>query len=434
MSTYNKHLTIEQREQIQYMLDQSTPFRKIAFMLGKDPSTISKEVRKNRVTVTTQSPGRTANTCIHTSNCTKSQMCGKLTCTRKSCKNCGRCNSKLFCPDYSEYRCPHLSKPPYTCNGCQDRIPCRLYKMLYRSSDAQKQYEHTLCDSRQGFNLTPDEVTHIDSVVRPLIEQGHSFHHICVHNNDKLTVSERTLYNLVEANALEVRNIDLPRKVRYRKRKINKERSIDSQKRVGRTWEDFQNYLEEHPDEHIVEMDTVEGKKGGKVFLTMYFPTVSYMLIFIRDHNTSQSVIDCFDYLYDLLGHELFSKLFKVIITDNGSEFSNPKALEDSKDGKKRTTIFYCDPSRPDQKGALERGHEFIRMIFPKGISFDHLNQESTNIMMNHINSYSRGKLGDKSPHESFKYFFGNEMLQKIGAIVIAPNDIVLKPSLLENN
>lgn len=434
MSTYNKHLTIEQREQIQSMLDAAHTFRQIAHTLGKDPTTISKEVRKKRIKVTTQSPGRYANTCIHTSSCAKSGMCPNQTCKRKSCKNCGRCNGWGICTDYVEYICPRLSKPPYVCNGCQSRISCRLYKQIYRASAAQKQYEFTLSDARQGFNVSENELEYINEIIQPLLKQGHSFHHICVNNTDKLQVSERTLYNLVEANALLVKNIDLPRKVRYRERKKAKERSIDSARRIGRTWDDLQAYLSTHPDEHIVQMDTVEGRKGGKVFLTMYFPAVSYLIIFLRERNTSQSVIDCFDYLYDLLGHELFSKLFKTIVTDNGTEFSNPKALEYSKDGKKRAAIYYCDPSRPDQKGALERGHEFIRMVLPKGSSFDHLTQENINTLMNHINSYSRSKLGDKSPHESFKFFFGDELLRKMNAIAIAPNNIILKQTLLKNH
>jgi len=103
---------------------------------------------------------------------------------------------------------------------------------------------------------------------------------------------------------------------------------VDKSCRVGRTYEDFLNFLKEHPDTSVVEMDTVEGTKGGKVLLTIHFIDSQFMLTFIRDANTSQSVIDIFEQLYSKLGSEVFQKLFPVILTDNGSEFSNPSAIE----------------------------------------------------------------------------------------------------------
>lgn len=53
--------------------------------------------------------------------------------------------------------------------------------------------------------------------------------------------------------------------------------------------------------------------------------------------------------------------------------------------------------------------------------------------MMNHINSYSREKLNDKSPFESFSFFYGKDILDRLGAKAIPPNDIILLPSLLPN-
>ena len=114
-------------------------------------------------------------------------------------------------------------------------------------------------------------------------------------------------------------------------------------------------------------MDSVIGNKGGKVLLTIHFVNTSFMIAFLRITNTSQSVIDVFNQLYELLGKEIFKKLFPVILTDNGSEFSNPKAIEFAPDGTRRTSVFYCDPSAPYQKGSIEVNHELIRRILPKG-------------------------------------------------------------------
>lgn len=137
-------------------------------------------------------------------------------------------------------------------------------------------------------------------------------------------------------------------------------------------------------------MDSVEGRKGGKVLLTIYFRNSSLMLAFIRDVNTARSVTDIINQLYELLGHEAFVNLFPVILTDRGSEFTNPLAIEFNENNERRTRVFYCDPQRSDQKGGCEVAHEMIRRVLPKGTSFDGLIQDDINLMMSHINSYTR--------------------------------------------
>jgi transposase, IS30 family len=149
-------------------------------------------------------------------------------------------------------------------------------------------------------------------------------------------------------------------------------------------------------------MDSVIGGKGGKVLLTIHFVETSLMLAFLRDANTSQSVIDIFSDIKKTLGKENYTKLFPVILTDNGSEFSNPKAIEFDSDGHLQTHIFYCDPSCPHQKGAIEVNHELVRRILPKGTSFDPLTQDDILLVMNHVNSYKRKKLNNRSPYETF--------------------------------
>ena len=132
--------------------------------------------------------------------------------------------------------------------------------------------------------------------------------------------SEKEIYNLIDSGLLRIRNIDLPRKVRYRTRKKEKTvYKVDKQCLEGRRYADFLTYIEENPDTTVVKMDTVEGNKGGKVLLTLHFASCSFMLAFIRECNDSQSVIDIFDEIQEKTGLELFRKLFPVILTDNGS-------------------------------------------------------------------------------------------------------------------
>ena len=184
-------------------------------------------------------------------------------------------------------------------------------------------------------------------------------------------------------------------------------------------------------------MDSVIGSRGGKCLLTIHFVESSLMLAFLRDANTSQSVIDIFNGIDKILGPELFEKLFPVILTDNGSEFSNPRALEYREEAGRgvsyhRTDIYYCDAGSPYQKGAIEVNHELIRRIIPKGTSFDNLTQKDIFLMMNHINSYKRKKLNNRSPYETFSFYHGEAVLEKLACRPVAASNIMLKPALLK--
>lgn len=424
-----KHLTLSERIEIEHFLKDSLSFKTIAKNLNKDCSSISKEIRKHITKRKTGNFGRAFNNCIHRYECNKSRVCKGNVCKHRWCKFCSICCS--VCSDFKEESCSLLSKPPYVCNGCSDRHKCTLEKSFYYADSAHKQYESLRSQSRQGINIDENEILRLDGFISPLILKGQSIHHICSNNLDTIMCGERTIYNYVNLSLFSTRNIDLPRKVRYRPRKKSEQFKVDKSCRKNRTYEDFLNYLKLYPDTPVVEMDTVEGTRGGKVLLTIHFTDSIFMLAFIRNANTSQSVIDIFDNLYELLGYDTFKKLFPVILTDNGSEFSNPLAIEFDKAGNRRTQIFYCDPSAPYQKGAAENNHEFIRRLVPKGTGFNSLSQKDIQLMMNHINSYGRKKLNDKSPFSLFSFLHGVDTLKILNAEFIHPNDIILNPNLL---
>ena len=202
--------------------------------------------------------------------------------------------------------------------------------------------------------------------------RGQSLHHICVNHADEVMLNERSLYNYVDNGLFSARNIDMPRVVRMGKRKRKKDQfKVDKKCRIGRTYQDFLKFMADNPGLPIVEMDSVEGIKGGKVLLTLHFTIPQLMFAFIRDANTSQSVINIFDHLYLMLQPESFCELFQVLLGDNGSEFSNPSAIEKDLQENQRTRVFYCDPQAPFQKGAAENNHALIRRIIPKGHSLD---------------------------------------------------------------
>ena len=225
---------------------------------------------------------------------------------------------------------------------------------------------------------------------------------IVANNQDLFNISSRTVYNYIDNQILTVKNIDLPKKVKYKKRRKSVNYKIDTKCRINRTYNDFCNYINNNTS--IVEIDTVEVCKGGKSLLIVYFRNCGLQLAYLRNHNNSKSVIDVFNDLYQKLGHDDFTNLFQLILTDTGTGFSNPKAIENNyvfEDNKiirvePRTKVYYCDPSNLSQKSCCERNHEFIRKVIPKWKTFDNLNQSSVDNFMNHINSYKRKKINNK--------------------------------------
>jgi len=415
---------------IEHSLRQGMPIQRIAGRLEKSTSTISREIRAHTTESDKSAAYRVKNRCAKRKGCKKYQICaGKLNCTKK-CSLCKYCNE--MCEEFFEETCQKLYSPPYCCNGCIEEWQCTLRKKYYLHKQAQEAYREMLSEARAGANITEDGLSALDGLVSPLIVRGQSIHHIATHNSDSIEVSEKTIYRYVDGGLLSARNIDMPRVVRMKPRKSKPvQHKIDSQCRIGRTFADF-NSLVEVADGTYVEMDTVIGRPGGKVLLTLLFKSCGFLLAFIRERNTSQSVIDTFDSLQSRLGVVAFKAMFPAILTDNGSEFSNPKMLEYDASGRARTKIYYCDPYASFQKPNVELTHEFVRKILPKGSSFDKLNQEHIDLMMSHINSYSRGKLNDKSPLDLFCFIYGVDIPAKLGLRKISPNEIMLKPSLLK--
>ena len=429
----SKHMTQQERQIIATGLDSGHSLNSISKNVGKHLSTVSREILKHRKLTDSSAYGRIDNKCVNRLSCSIRNLCDP-SCRRK-CSTCGKCNR--VCPSFIEEHCARLSKPPYVCNGCSDAQRCVLRKFFYRPDTAQAEYRDMLVNARTGFNLTDEELERIDALISPLIKNQLSLHNIIVNNRNVLSVSERTLYRLVDRSALKARNIDLPRKTKLKLRKGPKpQHKIDTQCRRNRTYADYELYISQHADLLPVEMDSVVGCVGSsKVLLTLRF-VGDFMLMFLREANTAQSVIDIFNYLYTYLGHEDFCALFPVILTDNGSEFSNPQAIEYAPDGTRRTRIFYCDPMASYQKPHVERCHELVRRILPSGTSFDGLTQDDINLVASHVNSYARLSLSDKTPMDSLAFYYGDRLAEKLLRLVcqtrVSPNEVIMSPALLK--
>jgi len=428
--TKKPHLTDADRLQIEILLKQRYPLNRIAERVGKSKSTISREIQKRARESEKFAAHYPHNRCVKRRECQHVQLCDdKPNCIRR-CALCNRCNK--ICPSFEEEICLKLFEPPYVCNGCPDESRCPLRKRYYLHKQAHEAYREMLIESRQGANITQEELLELDGFVSPLIKRGQSVSHIFANNPDRLNISKSSVYRYVAGGLLQAGNLDMPRVVRFKPRKSKPvEHKVDTGCRIGRNYLDFKKFTE-NSGIQIVEMDTVKGGVSGKVLLTLMFKSCDFMLAFLRERNTSKTVIDHFNRLYELLGADIFKALFPVILTDNGSEFSNPKALEFDASGNRRTHIFYCDPHASFQKPNVELNHEFIRKILPKGVSMNNLSQEDVNLMMSHINSYSREKLNNKSPIELFDFLYGEGLAEKLGQIHIPANEILLKPMLLK--
>lgn len=418
------HLTYEQRCAIQTLLEQKKSISYIASSIGKSPSTISREIR-NR----TEFGKLTNNDCALRVECKKTQVCGSTSCKRlcRSRKCCIR-----YCKDYVKVECPDLKKPPHVCNGCVKRGMCHYNKRFYDAKNAEKKYRETLRCTRDGFDLTGEQIEMIDTLVSPLILKGLSPFHIKQTLGDKLPISESTIRRMIDRNELSARNIDLRNKVKRRprsKRKMHNEIPLVS--KVGHFYKDYLRYISDN-DVFCVQMDCVEGcRQDSAVLLTLHFPIFHMQLAFIMEEHTSKNVVATLDKIEDALGPELFAEVFQVILTDNGHEFSDITGIERSVYGGIRTKVFFCDPNRSDEKGACENNHKLIRYVIPKGTSLDSLTQEKVHLMMNHINSYCRKGIHGKTPYALAMNVLPEDFFILLGLEEIPSEEVNLTPSLL---
>lgn len=428
-----KHLTLSDRFYIEQEILQGSPFRSIGTALGKDPTTISKEVRNHSI----EDRGSRAFGCVCMAypDCRLRQICDHSKCDRL-CKNCYKCRHES-CPGYKPFSCDRWQHPPYVCNGCILFNRCPLTHHIYSAQKAQKIYERTRTQSRSGINLTNDELRELNDLITPLVLKGQPLSHIFAVHADEIPCTRRTLYNYFDMGLFKARNLDLPRRVRYKKRRKHTERpaesSINKQAyRNKRTYKDFEFFMERHPDLEVVELDTVKGtRSSGKCLMTLLFRKSNFMIAILLPKCTQECVINAFNYLTDILSIRLFRKTFPVILTDNGPEFKNPWAIEKTPDGRHRTYVFYCDPYTSRQKGKIEKNHEYIRYVIPKGKSMQKLTQNDVDLMMCHINSTARDSLNGCTPFDMAALLIDKRVPVSLRLFRVSPDQVFLKPELL---
>lgn len=421
-----KHLTYDDRLTIQQMLSQGYSCKRIADHLNKDRTTISRELFRHRIYTP---PAGRKNLCIHRYVCDIPKTCKEICYYKVHCKTCWKCNQN--CPDFEMESCNRVSKAPYICIGCSRKV-CSLGKWTYSAKKAQLAYEEELKTSRQGISLPDEDIKFLNDNIVPLIKNGVSVSVACQKFKDRMPVSIKTVYSYIDSGILDVSNLDLRLKLRRPlRKKTGPVLRVDKHCHVGRSYKEYERFIATNPNKVVCEMDTVIGRKGGKAILSLHFLNCDLQLYFLRENNTASTVTEIFNMLRITLGDD-YPKLFQILLTDRGSEFTDPLSLElDKNTGEIQSNVFYCEPLQSNQKSNCERNHELLRYIFPKGTSFNSFTQEDITLAMNHINSYPREKWNWKAPIDLFEEIYGKEITKKLGLEKIPLEQIKLTPSLI---
>lgn len=387
----NKHLTPEDRKEIEECLNKRMTFKAIGRLIQKDPTTISYEVKHHR------SEHRNA-----------------------------------FVRD--EDPCPQLLKAPFVCNGCQKKhsASCPYIRFYYRSNAAQTEYKALLTDAREGIPLNKQEFYEMDRIITEGIKKGQHLYHIMA-NSPQITCSKSTVYRHFHRGYFSAALIDLPRAAKFKPRKQRKADYVPSGVKVGRTYEAFLAYMEENHLERHVELDTVIGRIGGKVIMTIHFTACNFMIGLLMDNKSAAEGATKFSSLKAMLRKAGVSipALFDVLLCDNGGEFADVFSFENDDNGNREIPLFFCDPMRSSQKPQIEKNHTLFRDIVPKGSSFDDFTQETVNLIFSHVNSVSRSIYRGKTPFELFSFLYDERFPALMGITRIPPDKVVQSSSLL---
>ena len=434
MTKGKKHMDGTGRCRIEFGLAAGDSERQIAKAIGVSLSTVSREIRKHTYVSFKGCYGR-ANQCVRRADCRLTGVCKDCPAKGAPCVRCSYRNCNMFCGHVEYIDCSQrLLRTAKVCNGCPDEKKCHRRKLFYVASRAQEDYRRDLSEKRQGAALEPWEREYIDELVSPKIKAGQSVHHICVTNKAKLTRNERTIQRYVNYGVLSAKRSDLKRACMVRARKsLAKEyqHKVETGCYVGRTFADYQAFLAANPGVGPVFMDLVIGRPGGVCLLTLHWLNAAFMVGILIPNKCAENVVAVFDRLYEELGPELFRRLFSVILTDRGTEFSYPSRIEECEDGTKRTRVFFCDPMNSNQKSQLERNHELVREILPKGASFDGLTQDQAYLALSHVNAYVRLSQSNRTPYDVFEFLYGRGTAAKLHIAKIDPREVVLKPRLV---
>lgn len=418
------HLSSEERRIIETGIRHGSTKTAIARTIGKDNSTVGKEIKLHRKLKYKSSLAR---------------ECSNY----KKCKYGRECFPE--CEDFEQYTCKRRDRSPGACNGCSQYSHCRFDKYIYDPADAEHEYRMTLVDSRSGYNITTKEAKALGEKIQPLLKQGLSPYAI-LQAHPEIKLCEKTLYTYIENKVFEglvdIGPMDLRRQVN---RKLSKKKANDYKKRedrrymIGRCYKDYQAYMAENPDAFVTQMDTVYNDVSDGPYIQTYkFVSGGFLFALLHDEKTASVMTEGVNQLETILGANVFRKYVHVLLTDRGGEFAAANDMETDAAGLRRTRVYYCDPMQSGQKGSLENNHTELRYVLPKERDLKQLglvDQDALNTVLSHVNSLPVEKFGGKSPFDVVEFMYPDlyERLSAFGLRKIPVDEINLTPSLLKD-
>ena len=365
------HLSEENRKTICSMIAHGNKCYEIAEHIGVDPTTIAKEIKRNRVISKDASKGQ------------------------------------------NKFLCKQLEKWPYVCGTCKHKYTnCCFIQLKYDPIIAQKKYETKLHNSRRGINLTKEEYDNLVTSIKDGLKTKRSVYASI--KASKVDISLPTVYRYISEKRIPISKMDLPYAVTYKKRKKQiKSYEYPNNKvdRSNRNYLDYLAYKKIRINEMTVQMDFLGSiKTDSKSILTLIIPELHFVFLYIVENKNASKVVETFNSIEKLIGFDKFHEIFPSILTDRDPSFSDIQGIEFSNEnGVQRTYLFFCDAFKSNQKASVENMNKQIRKYFPKGKSIDHLSQEQVNLITKTMNESPLLSLDGHSPKEAFVLLFGLE-------------------------
>ena len=389
----NKHLTLDDRIEIQECLIKGLTFKAIGERIGKNQTTISREVK------------------IHMKPHTNSFV-------------------------RTDEVCPKLLKAPFVCNGCEkkSRSSCPYRRQLYNAQKAQSEYLTLLVESRSGISLNKESFYETERIISEAVQNGQHIYHI-IQSND-LPISTATVYRHIKRRYYSITPIDLPRAVKFKPRNSKESEYVPKWAREGRTFDDFLAFVEDNRDMPLVQLDTVIGRIGGKVIMTVHFVNSDFMFGLLLDNKTAAEAANKIQKLKAELKalNFNFGDIAPLLLTDNGGEFSLVSAFENDTDGNAESHMFFCQPCSPHEKAEIEKNHTLFRDIVKPGASFDDFTQETVNLIFSHVNAVKRKQFNGKSAYDMFSFSYSETLASALGISYVPANEVIQSPKLLRKS
>ena len=432
----NKNLTELEIGNIEFYLNADDSPASIAKKLKRDPSGIRKEIKKYSSYFGKQ---RKCSNCLNKDNCHQKYLCHDIR-DKIECSQCKYCSLAVkICPNYKvNIDCELLKKHHHVCNGCDMYHKCDKVKIKYHAETAIKMHNAVQRVSRIGTKADNIPLEFKDYLSK-LIKKGISPDIVLNTLPEKYAmfkISTPTLYSWIDKGLLDCCNLDLRNKVKRRIYGSNSEKrnTVKGHQLNGRSIENLSDDERDNRPLGIVEMDTVEGIKGGELLFTIMIPCFSLMLAYKIKHKTQEEIGKKLDMLEEKLGN-YFYIIFRKGIPDNGCEFTDFNIIETSihEDLNKRIEIYYTHTYASYEKPHVENNHILLRWLIEKGYDITLLSSNDILSIINRLNNYPRPKRNYKTPLQLIEEEFGSEILEILDLHHIPIDKLNMKDMRIKN-